>query len=139
MAFTRPALSDLVTRIQGDFISRLGLTAPLLRRAFVYVAARVWAGAAHLMHGHLDYLSRQVFPDLSDPDFLLRQAALAPGGAMSPTPAAFATGPVTLTGTNGTVVGAGAVLQRADGTTYATIADATIASAPRPWSRRATS
>ena len=127
MAFARPTLSELVDRIQQDLVSRLALAAPILRRAVVYVLARVQAGAAHMLHGHLEYLSRQVFADESDEPYLRRQAALAPGGAMSPTPAAYATGNVTVTGTDGAFIDAEVVLLRADGTEYSTNAEATIA------------
>lgn len=77
MAFARPTLADLVTRIQADFTSRLGLGGTaVLRRSMVYVLSRVLAGAAHMLHGHLDWLSKQLFPDTSDLDLLIRQAGL---------------------------------------------------------------
>ncbi len=124
MAFERPTLLELVDRIQQDFISRLGLTAALLRRAMVTILARVMAGAAHMLHGHLEFLSKQLFPDTSEDEFFLRQAELF---GFSQNPATFATGSVDITGDDGSVVESGSVLQRSDGTRYETDADATIA------------
>lgn len=124
MAFTRPTLTELVDRIQQDFLSRLALVAPILRRAMVYVFSRVVAGAAHMLHGHLEYLAKQILPDLSDREYLLRQAALFDIQLKT---AVFASGNVTVTGTDGSVVDLGAILLRSDGTQYETVSTATIA------------
>lgn len=124
MAFARPTLTELVERIQLDFVSRLALVTPVLRRSLVYVLSRVVAGAAHLMHGHLEFLSKQLFPDQSDSEYLLRQAALF---GLAIQEAQYAAGNLTLTGTNGSVVDIGAVLQRSDGVQYETVEAATIA------------
>lgn len=124
MAFERPTLAELVDRIEQDFISRVGLTSPLLRRAFVRVLARVWAGATHMLHGHLDYLARQLFPDQSVEEFLVRQGSLF---GVDRNPPEFAQATVTVTGVNATVIPAGTVLTRAsDGAEYTTDADGTI-------------
>lgn len=125
MAFERPTLTELVDRIQTDFVSRLDLTGALLRRSLVYVLARVVAGASHMMHGHLDFLSRQQFPDTAEAEYLRRWGSLF---SVDPTEAGFAEATVTITGTNATLVPAGTVLLRSDGAEYTTDADATIAS-----------
>lgn len=115
MAFVRPTLSELVDRVQADFLSRLSLVAPIVRRGMVYVIARVLAGAAHMLHGHLEYLSKQIFPDLSDEEYLIRQAALF---GITKTPATYANGNVVVTGTNGTSIPVDTVLVRSDGSEY---------------------
>lgn len=124
MAFARPTLTELVDRIQQDFVSRLGLAGALLRRSVVYVMARVLAGAAHMLHGHLQYLGNQLFPDVSDDEFLIRQASLF---GITKTPATYAKGTATATGTNGTTVPTGTRLLRADGAVYTVDADVVIA------------
>lgn len=124
MAFVRPTLSELVDRVQQDLVSRLALSSPILRRSMVYVLSRVLAGAVHMLHAHLEFLSRQVFPDQADGDYLVRHAALF---GLARKPAEYAVGPVAVTGTNGTVVPAGAVLLRADGTRYVVDEAVTIA------------
>lgn len=124
MPFIRPTLTEITDRVQQDFVSRLALVAPILRRALVYVFARVIAGAAHMLHGHLEFLARQVFPDLSEREFLVRQGALF---GLSLNAAAFANGSAIVWGTNLTVIPPATRLARADGTTYTTNAEATIA------------
>jgi uncharacterized phage protein gp47/JayE len=124
MAFQRPTLNELVDRIQQDFVSRLSLVGAVLRRSVVFVWSRVMAGAAHMLHGHLDFLSRQMFPDLSEGSYLVRQAGLF---GLSRLAATFADGPITITGVNGAVIPAGVILKRSDGAEYTVNADATIA------------
>jgi uncharacterized phage protein gp47/JayE len=70
-----------------------------------------------MLHGHLEYLSRQVFPDRSEAEFLERQASLF---GITRRPAQFAVGSVDVAGTSGTVVPAGTVLLRSDGARYET-------------------
>lgn len=83
------------------------------------------AGLSHGLHGSADYLSRQHFPDLSDGDFLERQADV---WGIVRRAATFATGTVTFTGTDATSIPAGTLVQREDGAQYATDAIGTIAS-----------
>lgn len=123
MAFARPTLQELVDRIQSDLTTRLALVGAVLRRSVIAVLARVEAGAAHLQHGHLEYLSQQIFPDTSEMEFLERQAELY---GLSRTAATYASGTVTATGTNGTEIPDGTVLQRADGQQYETSGDVTV-------------
>jgi uncharacterized phage protein gp47/JayE len=124
MAFERPTLATIAERITQDIVGALGLTTPVLRHALSRLFAKAVAGAAHMLHGHLEFLSRQVFPDTSDREFLVRQAALF---GLSLNAASFATGDVTFTGTNDTAIDEGTVVVRADGQRYATTALVTIA------------
>ncbi len=124
MAFARPTLSQLVERIQADFISRLDLATALLRRAMVYVLSRVIAGAAHLLHGHLEYLGRQLFPDTSEDEFLIRQAALF---GVTKNAATFAKASASVTGSNGTVIPEDTRVVSELGFEYTVDAEATIA------------
>lgn len=123
MAFNRPTLSELVDRIQTDFVSRLELIGALLRKAVVYVMARVMAGASHMMHGHLEFLGLQLFPDKSEAEFLLRQASLFGISQNAPT---FAKCTASVTGTNGTPITHGALLVSSGGFEYSVDADVTI-------------
>lgn len=124
MSFVRPTLTEIVDRIQADLTTRLTLNGAVLRRSVVNVLARVNGAAAHLLHGHLEFLSGQLFPDTSTVGYLERQAGLY---GLSRIAATYATGTATATGTNGTVIPAGTVLQRADGAQYTVNADVTIA------------
>lgn len=129
MAFTRPTLAALVDQAQQDLKSGLGLVSPLLRRATAYVLARVIGAAAHMLHGHLEHLSQQVFPDLSDPDYLVRQAALF---GLSLKPAAYASGTIDVENDSdgpASVIEDGTLLQRADGTEYVISPGVTVSGA----------
>lgn len=125
MAWTRPTLPELVDQTQQDFVSRLGLSGSVLRRSMVYVLSRVFAGLAHMLYGYLAFLARQLFPDLSEDEYLLRQGRPYIGGLLE---AEFSTGDVVITGVNGTVIPEDTVLLRSDGVRYLTDAEATIAS-----------
>lgn len=118
MAFERPTLSALITRIEGDFVSRLSLTNAVLSLAVVKILARVVAGAVHLLYGFLEYLAKQLFPDLSDDAYLVRQAALY---GLSKNPVGYAKAIVVFRGAADTVVPAGTVVVRtSDSARYTT-------------------
>lgn len=123
MSFERPTLAALVTRIRADFRSRLSIEGALLRRAMADVLAVVWAGAVHLLHGHLEWLAAQLFADTSEREHMLREAAMY---GITPTPATFAAGTVTATGTDTSVIPAETILERDDGVTYRVTQEATI-------------
>jgi uncharacterized phage protein gp47/JayE len=125
MPFERPTLADLVTRVQTDYTSRLQLTGSLLRRSMVIVQARVIAGVAHLLYGRQDYFARQLFADESEDEFLKRWGAMF---GVTPNAPTYATGNITITGVNGTILPAGLVLSRTDGELYTTQTSVTIAS-----------
>lgn len=124
MPFERPTLPALVTRIRADFRGRLGLAGPLLRRAMTDVVAIVWAGAAHLMHGHLEWIARQLRATTSERDALLEDAAMH---GITPVAATYANGILVATGTDATVIPAGAVWVHSNGARYEVQADAAIA------------
>lgn len=124
MPFNRATLQQIESRVQSDIESRLPGTDPRLRNSVLSIIARAVAGAVHSVYGYLDWQARQLLPDTSDAEGLDRQASL---WKILRKAAAAATGNITFTGTNGTVIPAGTQLQRADGALYTTNADATIA------------
>lgn len=123
MPFQRPTLAGLVDRAQQDFVSRLELNGAVLRRSVVRVLSRVVAGAAHMLHGHLDWGARQLFADTAEEDALVRQAALY---GVDRKPAAYAYGSVDITGEDGTVIPLDTRLIRADGVVYVVDSEGTI-------------
>lgn len=126
MSFSRPTLPALVDQIQQDFVQELDPDdGALLRRSIANVYARVFAGAAHLLHGHLAFLADQLFPDKSEAEFLARQAGLFGLSKDAPDYARAAGG---ATGVNGSVIPAGSLLVGPSGAEYQTDADQTISS-----------
>lgn len=123
MSFSRPTLAELVQRTRNDALSRL-TTDEALRRADAEVYARVFSGVAHGLYGFIDWVSRQILPDTSDLDILIRQASI---WGVEQKPAASATGSVTFTVQAGSVITAGTLLQALDGQQYVTTVDATVA------------
>jgi uncharacterized phage protein gp47/JayE len=121
--FERPTLAVLIGRVRSDFRGRLSIAGPLLRRAMADVLGIVWAGAVHMLHGHLEWIAKQLFADTAERESVLRQASLY---SIWPTAATFASGNVTATGTNGSVIPEETILLL-DDVTYRVTADATIA------------
>jgi uncharacterized phage protein gp47/JayE len=104
----RPSLGELVDRVRADLRGELEILGPLLRRAMVDVVGAVVAGTTHSLYGWLEWLARQLFGDKAEREFLLRKAAMY---GITPTPATFATGNVTATGTNGTAIPVDTILR----------------------------
>jgi len=123
MPFKRPSLQELIERNEAEFDTRFPGGDARLRNSILNVLARVSAGGAHGLYGAHDWLARQILPDTADPEFLARHAAR---WGIVRKAASFATGPVTITGTNGSIVPAGTILRRTDGTEYAIDAEVAV-------------
>lgn len=124
MAFNRPTLQQIADRIISDFQSRITNGSSLLRRSFVKIASRVYAGALHLLYGYLSWIKDQIFATTADTDDLnthgnevsiIRIAAIK------------ATGSGVATGTDGINIPAGSELQSGEGKIYLVDLDAVIA------------
>lgn len=123
MAFDRPTLAALRERAKSQIQSRLGL-GPLLVRSVLSVLGETLAGLAHGLHGHVAWAARQGLPTTADEEQLQSIASIY---GIVRKPATFATGSITVTGVDGTVVPFRRRLKRADGVEYFTAATATIA------------
>lgn len=126
MPFARPTLTEIIDRVIADIASRVvGVDGAVLRRSLLGILGRAEAGAAHQLYGYIDWVARQAIPDTAEAEYLERWASI---WRITRLPADFASGPVTFTGSNGSIVPAGTIVQRQDGQQYATQADVTIAS-----------
>lgn len=125
MPFTRPSLSELISRVSGDMRGRLEIAGTLLRRAMADVLSKVWAGAVHELYGYVNWLSQQLFGDTAEREQLLRMAALY---GITPTAATFATGNVTATGTNGSSIPADTIIKLNAAVTYRVVTGQVISS-----------
>lgn len=124
MPFERPTLEQLYNQGIAEINARLPGADAFIRRSNLEVLARVNGGAAHLFHGYLSYLSRQLFPDTAEADFMARWAAI---WGIARKAAVSARGDVGFTGIDGAVIPTGTTLQRGDETEVQTLVDGTIA------------
>jgi len=123
MAFARPTLATLISRIASDIGSRLPGAMAMLRRAMTTIIGRALAGAVHGLYGHQEWIARQILVDTCDEDTLARHAAI---WGVPQKAASQANGPVAIVGIDGSTLPAGNAFMRGDGTEYVTQADATI-------------
>jgi uncharacterized phage protein gp47/JayE len=123
MPFARPPLSALQARARQSFNDRLAGVETLLRQNNVRVSADVMAELMNGIYGYVAWIVTQLFPDIGEAEFLERWGR--PFG-VTRLAATAAIGEATFTGTNGTVILAGTVLQTADRQIYATTAEVTI-------------
>ncbi|MDH4229950.1 MAG: baseplate J/gp47 family protein [Nitrospirota bacterium] len=124
MPFTRPTLTDIKNRVLADIEAQLPGADARLRRTVLNILGTALAGAVHGIYGYTQHLAGQILPDTAETDYLERWASL---WGISRTAAAKASGSVTFTGTNGTLIPVGTTVQRADGAEFVTAADVTIA------------
>ena len=122
MPFERPELDALIDRVETDIKGGLGLTT-VLRRSFIGVISRAIAGMTHLLLGYLTWVSRQVFPDTAELEFLERWSSI---WGVERNEATFAQFTIKFTGTDGGTIPVGTQLQRSDGVTYTTDAEGII-------------
>ncbi len=123
MPFKRPTIKDLHNQIATDIETRLPGADSQLRRSVLGVLARVFSGALSGLYGYLDFIARQVFPDTAEAEFLEHWASI---WGLERSPARPASGLVTLSGTDDTVIPAGTELKRGDGAMYHTSAEGRI-------------
>ncbi|WP_413676440.1 baseplate J/gp47 family protein [Pantoea dispersa] len=120
--FSRPTLPQLITAVRSDILTRLAADTTLaeLRRTDAEVYSRVLAASVHTVYGYIDYLARNLLPDLADEDWLIRHGNMkrAPRKAAS-----FASGYVRWDGVTGsTGIDAGVTIQRDDLVSFTTTA-----------------
>jgi uncharacterized phage protein gp47/JayE len=123
--FKRPTLDDITTRVIADVNAGLPEIDANLRYSVVGVLSKVLAGAMHSLYGYLDWIADQTNL-LYCSDENLDGWGLVWGIARKG--ATKASGTVTLTGTNTSLVPAGTVLQTLDSRQYTVTADVAVAS-----------
>lgn len=122
MPLNRPSLDTLRSRINADIELATGNN-PSLRGTIEHAIANALAAGSHTLHGAVEFSAKQLFDATAEDEFLLRRAQ--PFGLTLILAVATA-GPITTTGNDGTVIGAGEELQAPNGQLYTTDADATI-------------
>lgn len=114
MAFQRPTLQEIIDRVEGDLKTVLGLST-ILRRSFLAAIARAIAGVAHILHGHMVFVSKQIFPDQAEAELLDRWGSIY---GLERQPATFAQFTIDIIFTGPANVAATTAYQRTDGVTY---------------------
>lgn len=115
--FSRPELPQLIATIRSDLLTRFEQDV-VLRRMDAEVYARVQAAAVHTLYGYLDYLARNMLPDLCDEDWLYRHGRIKRCPRKD---AVSAAGFIRWDGISGTpTLPAGTQIQRDDQVTYTT-------------------
>jgi uncharacterized phage protein gp47/JayE len=123
MPFTISTLSQIDSRIQSDFETRITGSTTFLRRSVLKVMARVYAGAVHLLYRYLEFQKNQLFATSADGENLETHGAEF---GIQRTAAVKATGTGLATGTATTVIPSGSQLQSATGQVYSTDSAYTI-------------
>ncbi len=123
MPFSRPTLSTIRDRVAAD-IDRLCEGNPYSRGSLEFAVANAVTGASHELHGAIAFYANQLFDDSAEDEFIQRRAE--PFG-VTRIAAVKASGSVTITGNDTTVIDAGTELQAIDGQLYTTDAEVTIA------------
>lgn len=124
MAFIRPTFQEIVDRIEKDMESRLTGNISLLRRAFLRVMSKVFAGAIYSVYGFVAFIADMVFVTTAEDSWLDKHASMwlssgrIPGG--------FSTGITRFTGTNGTTIPENTRIQDSNGIEFATTGDVAI-------------
>lgn len=129
MPFARPSLVDLIARTRADAESRLTGGEPVLPASNIGVLARVLAGAAHGLHGHLEWMARQMLPDTAEAEWLERHASIR---GLTRVPATYASGTLDVLGATGTVIPADTRWRRDDGLEVVASAAVTIGAEAQP-------
>jgi len=127
MAFQRPNLATLLSRVRADISSRLPGADPSLRRSMIGVLADIQAGTAHGIYGYLDWMALQLHPFTATNTAWIEYHAstwLQQGRKA----ATAAKGILTFTGNGGSTIPASTVVQRSDGGQFTTDAELTLAS-----------
>lgn len=122
--FYRPPLPELITHIRNDILSRFQQD-EVLRRANAEVYSRTTAAAVNSLYGYLDYLARNLLPDLADEAWLYRHGNLKKCPRKQP---AAAAGWVRWDGvSDGLVIDEGVEIQRDDQVTFTVTTSTTSA------------
>ncbi|HBP8874068.1 TPA: baseplate J/gp47 family protein [Escherichia coli] len=122
--FSRQTLPQLIAAIRSDLLTRFGEDV-ILRRLDAEVYARVQAAAVHTVYGYIDYLARNMLPDMCDEDWLYRHGKLKRCPRKGAVPASGFVRWDTVSGTP--TLPAGTQIQRDDQQTFTTTVAATAA------------
>lgn len=123
MFSSKPTLQSLVTRVQSDIASRIGISLPLKKASVLSAVSFALAGAIYLLYGSLEYWVTQWFIDTATGKNLERLAGFF---GMQKRGKTQARGSVRIDGLSGKIILKDALLTRNDGMTYALASDVSL-------------
>jgi len=119
MAWVRPTLATLRTQVVGRIVSEMTAAGyrveASIPRSLVRILGATFAAGLHVMYGTIEWVARQILPDLADTDYLERHASVY---GITRQAAAPWRGLLSFTGTTGTIIPAGTIATREDGAVY---------------------
>ena len=114
MSFRRDSLAVLTDRVHANYTSLFRPLDRTLRHSLLRVFATVDAGIYHQLLGDLDFLSRQIFPDTAEGEFLRQHWS----ARVPPLHASGASGAVDMTGQPNRGIPAGLLFAAPSGERY---------------------
>lgn len=114
MSFNRPSFSEISERVLNDCLSRFQPLAGAPRYNLLTVLSEVSAGNYHLLYGDLHFLSKQIFPDTAEAEFLRAHWS----DRVTPQYALQARGMVKFKGNSGVPIPSGLVVSHSNGQGY---------------------
>lgn len=128
MPWTTPTLSQIRILVRDDITAAFSGSITI-GNSVLRVMADAMSGLGHLTLRYIDWLARQFLPDTAETDWLDRHGDIwlvNSDGSLGRKNATFASGTITLTGTNGTLVASGTLLASSLGIGYETTEQITI-------------
>jgi uncharacterized phage protein gp47/JayE len=123
--FPRPELAEIRARIYADITNKLPGQDASIAYSPLNALAEALVGATYELYGYLDWVARQTNVLDCEDENLDKYGEI---WSIARKSAAYATGSVTFTGTNGSVIPEGSVIISSANTQYRTTAEYTIAS-----------
>lgn len=123
MPYNRPSLTEIVNRIDNDFVVRVDNSQTFLQKSVFKIFARVFGGSNHLLYDYIEFVKDQLFISTSDGENLEKHGAEYGIFRLN---GEKATGEIIATGVNGTTIPADTELQSSTGNKYIVLTAATI-------------
>ena len=123
MPYDRPSLTEIINRIENDFVVKVNDQQTFLRRSVFKIFSKVYGGSNHLLYDFIEFVKDQIFISSADEENLEKHGAEYGIFRLN---GEKATGTVIATGTNGITIDADTELQSATGNKYRTLTAGTI-------------
>ncbi len=123
MPYDRPSLTELVNRIENDFIVRVDNSQTFLQKSVFKIFARVFGGSNHLLYDYIEFVKDQLFISTADGENLEKYGAEYGIFRLN---GEKATGTIIVTGTNGIEIPEDTELQTSSGNKYKVLTAGTI-------------